>query len=331
MLPCVMTVGGAEPASRIDVVHAAQLPAMEAGVGAAGFARFRVEAAWGKVVAATAALSHQRFLGHGDTGRRLGVSLVLHVAGRAKANQVLPAVRFHSTGEAPARPDVVDGKPVSDVDAARRTLALLLLNDDRPHFLPEPASAMRRPPDPEGGFGADFVHRPVFVAARCRTVDPFSALPAEFPRLAGENALTVAAGEEHGWLPLRAECPRCLPWLEAARVCGRRLAGRIHPRGFLDTRAAERAEPAAPPTDMSRPCLERRLTDFTGTVDFHCRIIRGRAGAAMSVAPFSGSGTTCHAAIEHGRRFVGCDLRASQVELCRRRLASVTPSLLSGV
>lgn len=46
--------------------------------------------------------------------------------------------------------------------------------------------------------------------------------------------------------------------------------------------------------------------------------------------PFSGSGTTCHAAFENGRRFVGCDLRQSQVELCERRLATVTPSLFEG-
>lgn len=45
--------------------------------------------------------------------------------------------------------------------------------------------------------------------------------------------------------------------------------------------------------------------------------------------PFSGSGTTCEAAFANGRRFVGSDLRASQVELCRRRLATVTPSLFS--
>lgn len=46
--------------------------------------------------------------------------------------------------------------------------------------------------------------------------------------------------------------------------------------------------------------------------------------------PFSGSGTTCHAAVMHGRRFVGCDLRESQVELCERRMRTVTPDLFSG-
>lgn len=44
---------------------------------------------------------------------------------------------------------------------------------------------------------------------------------------------------------------------------------------------------------------------------------------------FSGSGTTAHAAFVNARRFVGCDLRQSQVDLCGRRLATVTPDLFS--
>lgn len=43
--------------------------------------------------------------------------------------------------------------------------------------------------------------------------------------------------------------------------------------------------------------------------------------------PFCGSGTLAHAAKLHGRRFVGCDLRPSQVELTGRRLATVQPLL----
>lgn len=43
--------------------------------------------------------------------------------------------------------------------------------------------------------------------------------------------------------------------------------------------------------------------------------------------PWCGSGTTGHAALLHGRRFIGCDIRQSQVDLTRRRLASVTPLL----
>jgi hypothetical protein len=45
--------------------------------------------------------------------------------------------------------------------------------------------------------------------------------------------------------------------------------------------------------------------------------------------PFSGSGTTAHAARNHGRRFIGCDVRQSQVELCERRMATVTPALFA--
>jgi hypothetical protein len=43
--------------------------------------------------------------------------------------------------------------------------------------------------------------------------------------------------------------------------------------------------------------------------------------------PFSGSGTTAKMAVQYKRRFAGCDLRASQVELTRRRLVNVQTSL----
>ena len=43
--------------------------------------------------------------------------------------------------------------------------------------------------------------------------------------------------------------------------------------------------------------------------------------------PFSGSGTTLHAALANGRRFMGCDVRQSQVELTKRRAESVTPAM----
>lgn len=45
---------------------------------------------------------------------------------------------------------------------------------------------------------------------------------------------------------------------------------------------------------------------------------------------FSGSGTTAHAAVENGRRFVGCDVRQSQVDLAARRMRTVTPPLFTG-
>jgi site-specific DNA-methyltransferase (adenine-specific) len=43
--------------------------------------------------------------------------------------------------------------------------------------------------------------------------------------------------------------------------------------------------------------------------------------------PFVGSGTTAKEALRLGRCFVGCDLRGSQVELSRRRVACVQPEL----
>lgn len=45
--------------------------------------------------------------------------------------------------------------------------------------------------------------------------------------------------------------------------------------------------------------------------------------------PFVGSGTTAAVAVRNNRRFIGCDLRASQVELTRRRVEGVTPLLLT--
>lgn len=43
--------------------------------------------------------------------------------------------------------------------------------------------------------------------------------------------------------------------------------------------------------------------------------------------PFAGSSSTGHAAVAHGRRYIGCDLRQSQVELSRRRIADVLATL----
>lgn len=44
---------------------------------------------------------------------------------------------------------------------------------------------------------------------------------------------------------------------------------------------------------------------------------------------FVGSGTTIQAAVENGRRFRGCDIRVSQVELCKRRMATITRPLFA--
>lgn len=46
--------------------------------------------------------------------------------------------------------------------------------------------------------------------------------------------------------------------------------------------------------------------------------------------PFSGTGTTLHAGVKHGRRAIGIDLRQSQVDLTRRRMATARPELFTG-
>jgi DNA methylase len=45
--------------------------------------------------------------------------------------------------------------------------------------------------------------------------------------------------------------------------------------------------------------------------------------------PFSGSGTTLAVAVRNGRMARGCDLRASQVKLTKRRLAGETPAMFA--
>ncbi len=50
--------------------------------------------------------------------------------------------------------------------------------------------------------------------------------------------------------------------------------------------------------------------------------------AGLVIDCFSGSGTTGAVAVRHGRRFLGCDLRQSQVDLSRRRIGQETPLAL---
>jgi hypothetical protein len=51
------------------------------------------------------------------------------------------------------------------------------------------------------------------------------------------------------------------------------------------------------------------------------------APGSVVLDPFSGSGTTGAVCVEWGRRFVGGDLRPSQVALSRKRIAAVTPPI----
>jgi DNA modification methylase len=48
---------------------------------------------------------------------------------------------------------------------------------------------------------------------------------------------------------------------------------------------------------------------------------------AVVLDPFAGSGTVIAVALNLNRRGIGCDLNAKYVDLCRRRMSSVTPAL----
>jgi len=46
--------------------------------------------------------------------------------------------------------------------------------------------------------------------------------------------------------------------------------------------------------------------------------------------PFMGSGTTAAVAKKNGRKWGGCDIRESQVELANKRLANISLPLFAG-
>jgi hypothetical protein len=75
----------------------------------------------------------------------------------------------------------------------------------------------------------------------------------------------------------------------------------------------------------SKLCHENEAPYPERLAEFFVRSF-ARPGSVV-LDPFAGSGTTGAAAIRWGRRFLGCDLRASQVELSRRRLEVETPDL----
>jgi DNA modification methylase len=59
-----------------------------------------------------------------------------------------------------------------------------------------------------------------------------------------------------------------------------------------------------------------------GLAEFFVKSFCPPGGVACD--PFSGSGTTAHAAIVSGRHFSGCDLRNSQVEMATQRVSTLT-------
>jgi hypothetical protein len=79
---------------------------------------------------------------------------------------------------------------------------------------------------------------------------------------------------------------------------------------------------------MGHPCAHANEAPFP--LDLPAFFVRSWCPPGGIVCdPWSGSGTTCHAAFENGRRFVGCDVRQSQVDLCEKRMRTVTRPLFT--
>jgi len=76
-------------------------------------------------------------------------------------------------------------------------------------------------------------------------------------------------------------------------------------------------------------CHENEAPFPESLAEFFVRSFCPPAGVVCD--PFAGSGTTIAVAVANGRVGIGCDLRASQVDLVRRRLAGVTPPLFGEV
>lgn len=71
----------------------------------------------------------------------------------------------------------------------------------------------------------------------------------------------------------------------------------------------------------SKLCHENEAPFPEALAEFFIRSFCRPGGTVLD--PFCGSGTTCAVAKRHGRNWIGIDIRQSQVELTRRRLAEV--------
>lgn len=77
---------------------------------------------------------------------------------------------------------------------------------------------------------------------------------------------------------------------------------------------------------MGHPLAHENEAPFPETLaDFFIRSFCPPGGTVLD--PFSGSGTTVAAAFKAGRKGVGIDIRESQVEIGRKRLADIAPLL----
>lgn len=196
---------------------------------------------------------------------------VAHVAGLAKADQIVAGVRQVSGGEKAEWPDVVNGKAFADVPTAIGALAVLIGDDCRPRYKPAAPAIGSRPANPIGGI---FATRPRRIAAGGRA-KPSNPVLFRQPRLLPEVRAAVSAREVKTRLPAAVGFTPNVFWAEGIcrRLTGAKLVadqmrlGRCVQEGrCLPSRAAgctAKARPVGP----VRLNAKGRLADFTGLFD----------------------------------------------------------------
>jgi DNA modification methylase len=80
----------------------------------------------------------------------------------------------------------------------------------------------------------------------------------------------------------------------------------------------------------TRPYPEAHFATFLPKL-IEPMILAGCPRDGVVCDPFAGSGTTLQVAVAKGRSAIGIELNPSYAELCRRRMAGVTPSMFDAV
>lgn len=80
----------------------------------------------------------------------------------------------------------------------------------------------------------------------------------------------------------------------------------------INTKSYKGAHFATMPLELAQTCIRA-----------------GCPAGGIVYEPFTGSGTTLGAAVSNGRRAIGCELNPDYIELCKQRMANVTPPLFT--
>lgn len=152
----------------------------------------------------------------------------------------------------------------------------------------------------------------------------------------GASGGNLEVGRSTGKRPSHAECTPKRPPGSVSRKAISRVAGKSRADGQDEVQDYE------PPVLANPGCLVKGIKVGGGLMGhklaheneapFPLKLaqwfIRGWCPpSGIVLDPFSGSGTTVHAALSLGRRAIGCDLRFSQCDLGRRRCGDVQAEL----